>query len=38
MATIGFNENQNNLLEKIKMDIWNYYMDLKKYRVNPDES
>ncbi len=35
---IGFNERQNNLLEKTKMDFWNYYKDLKKYRLNPDES
>jgi len=35
---IGFNECQNNLLEKTKADIWDYYNDLKKYRLNPDKS
>ncbi|MBT4364027.1 MAG: transposase [Desulfobacula sp.] len=35
---IGFNECQKNLLEKTKTDIWDYYDDLKKYRLQPDES
>ena len=35
---IGFNEHQNKLLENIKTDIWNYYKDLKTYRLDPNES
>ncbi|VEN73228.1 conserved hypothetical protein [Candidatus Desulfarcum epimagneticum] len=35
---IGFNEPQKNLLKKTKSDIWNYYNDLKKYRLNPEKS
>ncbi len=34
---IGFNNHQNQLLEKAKTDIWRLYKDLKKYRCNPDE-
>jgi len=35
---IGFNDHQNKLLENIKTDIWDYYKNLKKYRLNPDGS
>ncbi|MCF8070604.1 MAG: transposase [Desulfobacterales bacterium] len=35
---IGFNDHQKELLENIKTDIWNYYNDLKEYRLKPDES
>ena len=35
---IGFNDHQNQLLEKAKTDIWQFYSDLKKYRCNPDET
>ncbi|MBW2607886.1 MAG: transposase [Deltaproteobacteria bacterium] len=35
---IGFNDHQNQLLEKAKTDIWQFYRDLKKYRCNPDET
>jgi hypothetical protein len=34
---VGFNDLQNQLLEKAKTDIWQFYRDLKKYRCNPDE-
>jgi hypothetical protein len=32
---IGFNDHQNQLLEKVKSKIWQLYQDLKKYRLNP---
>jgi hypothetical protein len=32
---IGFNDHQNQLLEKVKSEIWQLYQDLKKYRFNP---
>jgi len=32
---IGFNGHQNQLLEEVKTDIWDFYNDLKKYRQNP---
>lgn len=32
---IGFNNHQNQLLEEVKADIWQFYNDLKKYRQNP---
>jgi hypothetical protein len=32
---IGFNDQQNQLLEKVKSEIWQLYQDLKKYRLNP---
>jgi hypothetical protein len=35
---IGFNDHQKKLLEDVKTDIWNYYNNLKKYRLSPDES
>ena len=35
---IGFNDHQTSLLENVKTDLWNYYNDLKQYRLNPDES
>ena len=35
---IGFNDQQNQLLEETRTAIWNYYNDLKKYRLNPDAS
>jgi Transposase IS66 family len=35
---VGFNDHQNQLLEDIKTDIWQFYSDLKKYRCNPDET
>jgi hypothetical protein len=35
---VGFNDHQNQLLEEIKTDIWQFYSDLKKYRCNPDDT
>jgi hypothetical protein len=35
---VGFNDYQNQLLEKTKTDIWNFYRDLKEYRCNPGET
>jgi len=35
---VGFNDHQNQLLEKAKTDIWKLYRDLKKYRRNPSET
>jgi Transposase IS66 family len=32
---IGFTDHQNELLEEVKTDIWDFYNDLKKYRQNP---
>ena len=32
---IGFNDHHNQLLEKVKADIWELYNDLKKYRQHP---
>lgn len=32
---VGFNNHQNQLLEKAKTDIWHFYRDLKKYRQDP---
>ena len=34
---VGFNDHHNQLLEKVKTDIWQFYRDLKKYRCHPDE-
>lgn len=34
---ISFNERHNQLLEKVKTDIWQFYRDLKKYRCHPDK-
>ncbi len=34
---VGFNDHQNQLLEEVKSDIWQFYRDLKKYRVAPDK-
>jgi hypothetical protein len=34
---IGFNDHQNEILEKTKNDIWRYYNGLKKYRIKPDK-
>lgn len=34
---IGFNEAQQNALEKVRTDIWDLYEDLKKYKSFPDE-
>lgn len=34
---IGFNDHHNQLLEKAKTDIWQFYRDLKKYQHNPGE-
>ena len=35
---VGYNDRQNQLLEKVKTDIWKFYRALKKYRRNPSES
>jgi len=35
---VGFNDHQNQLLEKTKTDIWQLYRDLKKYCCGPDET
>jgi hypothetical protein len=35
---IGYNDRQNQLLEKVKTDIWKFYRALKKYRRNPCET
>ena len=35
---VGFNDHQNQLLEKTKTDIWQFYRDLNKYRGNPDKT
>ena len=34
---VGYNDRQNQLLEKTKTDIWKFYRALKKYRRNPSE-
>jgi hypothetical protein len=35
---VGYSDDQNQLLEKTKGDIWKLYRALKKYRHNPSES
>ena len=35
---VGYNDHQNQLLEKAKTDIWKLYRALKKYRRNPRAS
>ena len=35
---IGFNQQQNRLLEEIKTEVWKFYNELKNYRQNPDEA
>jgi len=34
---VGYNDRQNQLLDKTKTDIWKFYRALKKYRRNPSE-
>ena len=34
---VGFNDHQNEILEKTKTDIWRYYNELKKYRIKPNK-
>ena len=34
---IGFNKKQQDVLKKIRTDIWDLYHDLKKYKLSPDE-
>jgi hypothetical protein len=35
---IGFTEHHKKLLEDIRADIWQFYRDLKDYRINPEET
>jgi hypothetical protein len=35
---IGFTDHQKKILEEIRSDIWQFYHDLKDYRINPDET
>ena len=34
---IGYTDQNKNLLEQIRADIWQLYRDLKDYRLNPDK-
>ncbi len=35
---IGFTDQHKRILEEIRSDIWEFYRDLKDYRINPDET